>query len=54
MGDIVDTGSFKTLFSTVQVAGIVETLKGAQGPFTVFAPDDEVFGNFPKAQQIPY
>jgi len=50
MGDIVDTavdaGSFKTLVSAVQAAGLVETLKGT-GPFTVFAPDDEAFAKLP-------
>jgi uncharacterized surface protein with fasciclin (FAS1) repeats len=51
--DIVDTamaaGSFKTLVSAVQKAGLVETLKG-KGPFTVFAPTDEAFAKVPKAQ----
>jgi uncharacterized surface protein with fasciclin (FAS1) repeats len=41
--DIVDTavsaGSFKTLTSALNAAGLVETLKG-KGPFTVFAPTD--------------
>lgn len=50
--DIVDTaiaaGSFKTLVSLVQKAGLVETLKGP-GPFTVFAPTDEAFAKVPKA-----
>jgi uncharacterized surface protein with fasciclin (FAS1) repeats len=49
--DIVDTavsaGSFKTLVSLVQKAGLVETLKGA-GPFTVFAPTDEAFAKVPQ------
>jgi uncharacterized surface protein with fasciclin (FAS1) repeats len=48
--DIVDTavsaGSFKTLVSLVQKAGLVDTLKGA-GPFTVFAPTDEAFAKVP-------
>ena len=47
--DIVDTavdaGSFKTLVTAVQKAGLVDTLKG-EGPFTVFAPTDEAFANF--------
>ena len=51
--DIVDTavaaGSFKTLVTAVQEAGLVETLKG-KGPFTVFAPTDEAFAKIPKAQ----
>ncbi len=48
--DIVDTaidaGSFNTLVTAVQKAGLVETLKG-KGPFTVFAPTDEAFAKIP-------
>jgi len=48
--DIVDTavsaGSFKTLVTAVQAAGLVETLKG-DGPFTVFAPTDAAFAKLP-------
>jgi uncharacterized surface protein with fasciclin (FAS1) repeats len=48
--DIVDTalaaGSFKTLAKALQVADLVQTLKGA-GPFTVFAPTDEAFSKLP-------
>jgi uncharacterized surface protein with fasciclin (FAS1) repeats len=48
--DIVDTavaaGSFKTLVTAIQTAGLVETLKG-KGPFTVFAPNDEAFAKLP-------
>jgi uncharacterized surface protein with fasciclin (FAS1) repeats len=51
--DIVDTavaaGNFKTLATALQVAGLVDTLKG-KGPFTVFAPTDEAFAKVPKAQ----
>lgn len=51
--DIVDTavaaGSFNTLVTAVQAAGLVDTLKG-KGPFTVFAPTDEAFAKIPKAQ----
>jgi uncharacterized surface protein with fasciclin (FAS1) repeats len=51
--DIVDTaasaGSFKTLATALQAAGLVDTLKG-KGPFTVFAPTDEAFAKIPKAQ----
>ena len=51
--DIVDTalsaGSFSTLVSAVQEAGLVETLKG-EGPFTVFAPTDEAFKKIPADQ----
>ena len=50
--DIVDTavaaGSFNTLATALQAAGLVDTLKGA-GPFTVFAPTDEAFAKIPKA-----
>jgi uncharacterized surface protein with fasciclin (FAS1) repeats len=50
--DIVDTavaaGSFKTLATALQAAGLVNTLKGP-GPFTVFAPTDEAFAKVPKA-----
>ena len=49
--DIVDTavgaGSFKTLATALEVAGLVDTLKSA-GPFTVFAPTDEAFAKVPK------
>lgn len=41
--------SFKTLVAAVQAAGLVDTLKGP-GPFTVFAPTDEVFAKIPKAK----
>ncbi len=50
--DIVETavaaGSFKTLATALQAAGLVDTLKG-KGPFTVFAPTDEAFAKVPKA-----
>ena len=49
--DIVDTavsaGSFETLVTAVQAAGLVDTLKG-EGPFTVFAPTDEAFAKLPE------
>jgi transforming growth factor-beta-induced protein len=48
--DIVDTavaaGSFNTLVTAVQAAGLVDTLK-SEGPFTVFAPTDEAFAKLP-------
>ena len=48
--DIVDTavaaGSFKTLTTALNAAGLVETLKG-RGPFTVFAPTDAAFAKLP-------
>jgi len=50
--DIVDTaiaaGSFDTLVTAVQAAGLVETLK-SDGPFTVFAPTDAAFAAIPSA-----
>ncbi|MCU0836843.1 MAG: fasciclin domain-containing protein [Chromatiaceae bacterium] len=52
-GDIVDiaagAGSFNTLVTAVQAAGLVETLKG-EGPFTVFAPTDAAFAKIPTEQ----
>lgn len=48
--DIVDTavaaGSFKTLVTAVQAAGLVDVLK-SDGPFTVFAPTDAAFAKLP-------
>jgi uncharacterized surface protein with fasciclin (FAS1) repeats len=48
--DIVDTavaaGSFKTLVTAIQAAGLAATLKGP-GPFTVFAPTDAAFAALP-------
>lgn len=48
--DIVDTavaaGSFKTLVAAVKAAELVDTLKG-EGPFTVFAPNDDAFAKLP-------
>ena len=50
--DVVDTavaaGTFKTLATALQAAGLVEILKGP-GPFTVFAPTDDAFAKVPKA-----
>lgn len=50
--DIVDTavaaGSFTTLVTAVQAADLVDTLKG-EGPFTVFAPNDDAFAKIPAA-----
>ncbi len=49
--DIVDTaaeaGSFTTLLTAAEAAGLVDTLKG-EGPFTVFAPTDEAFAALPE------
>jgi uncharacterized surface protein with fasciclin (FAS1) repeats len=41
-----NAGSFDTLVTAVQEAGLVETLSG-EGPFTVFAPTDEAFNALP-------
>ena len=49
--DIVDTaiaaGDFNTLVTAVQLAGLVEALKG-DGPFTVFAPTNAAFEALPE------
>jgi len=42
----VAAGSFKTLATPLNAAGLVETLQG-KGPFTVFAPTDEAFAKLP-------
>jgi uncharacterized surface protein with fasciclin (FAS1) repeats len=51
--DIVEVasaaGSFSTLITAVEAAGLVDTLKG-DGPFTVFAPTDEAFAKLPPEQ----
>ena len=48
--DIVETavaaGTFNTLATALQAAGLADTLKG-KGPFTVFAPTDDAFGKLP-------
>ena len=48
--DIVQTateaGSFSTLLTAVEAAGLVETLQG-EGPYTVFAPTDAAFAALP-------
>ena len=49
--DIVDTaaeaGTFGTLLTAAEAAGLVDTLK-SDGPFTVFAPTDEAFAALPE------
>jgi uncharacterized surface protein with fasciclin (FAS1) repeats len=51
--DLIDTaksaGTFKTLLTAVDAAGLTDTLKGP-GPFTVFAPTDAAFAKIPKAK----
>jgi uncharacterized surface protein with fasciclin (FAS1) repeats len=48
--DIVDTavaaGTFKTLVAAVTAADLGATLKG-EGPFTVFAPNDDALAKLP-------
>lgn len=41
-----EAGTFNTLVTALQAAGLVETLQG-KGPFTVFAPSDEAFAKLP-------
>ncbi len=49
VGTAVSAGSFTTLVTAIQQAGLVDTLKGP-GPFTVFAPTDEAFAKIPQDQ----
>ncbi len=42
-------GSFGTLLTALEAAGLVETLQGP-GPFTVFAPTDAAFAKVPADQ----
>ncbi|QKK01203.1 MAG: fasciclin domain-containing protein [Pseudomonadota bacterium] len=44
-----DAGSFNTLLTAVEAAGLVDTLSG-EGPFTVFAPTDAAFAAIPADQ----
>lgn len=43
----VSAGTFKTLATALEAAGLTDALKGA-GPFTVFAPTDGAFAKLPK------
>ena len=51
--DLIDTaievGSFDTLVKAIQEAGLTKTLKG-NGPFTVFAPNDDAFDKLPEGE----
>lgn len=51
--NIVDSaaaaGTFKTLLSAAEKAGLAERLAGT-GPYTVFAPTDEAFAKFDQAK----
>ena len=42
----VSTPGFETLVAAVQAASLVETLQ-SEGPFTVFAPNDDAFAKLP-------
>lgn len=42
----INTPEFQTLVTAVKVAGLVETLQ-SDGPFTVFAPNDQAFAKLP-------
>ena len=42
----VEAGSFTTLATALEAAGLVATLQG-DGPFTVFAPTDAAFAKLP-------
>ena len=43
----LDAGNFTTLATALTETGLVDALKG-DGPFTVFAPNDEAFKKLPK------
>ncbi len=43
-----NAANLTTLVAAVKAAGLVETLSG-EGPFTVFAPDNDAFAKLPKA-----
>lgn len=51
MADIIETavkaGSFNTLIKAIEAADLVDILK-SPGPYTVFAPVDEVFARMPE------
>jgi uncharacterized surface protein with fasciclin (FAS1) repeats len=47
VGVATEAGSFTTLLTAVESAGLVDTLQG-EGPFTVFAPTDEAFAALPE------
>lgn len=43
-----DAGSFKTLLSAIEKAGIATELENPDGSFTLLAPTDEAFANLPE------
>ncbi len=46
VGNAVNSADHTTLVAAVKAAGLVDTLSGP-GPFTVFAPTNEAFGDLP-------
>ena len=46
----INDGSFTTLVDALKAADLVGTLQG-DGPFTVFAPNDDAFAKLPKGTQ---
>jgi uncharacterized surface protein with fasciclin (FAS1) repeats len=42
----IEAGNFKTLIKAVQEAGLVDVLS-SEGPYTIFAPNDEAFSKLP-------
>ena len=47
VANAVNSADHTTLVAAVKAAGLVDTLNG-KGPFTVFAPTNEAFGDLPK------
>jgi len=45
-----EAGSFKTLLSAIEKAGISAELENTEGSFTLLAPTDEAFSKLPKEQ----
>ncbi len=43
---VTNTGSFKTLITLVEKAGLLDFLQ-SPGPYTVLAPTDEAFAKIP-------
>lgn len=43
---VKEEGSFSTLLRAIEVAGLVDTFSTG-GPFTIFAPTDDAFSDFP-------
>ena len=51
VGNAVNSADHTTLVAAVKAAGLADTLNG-KGPFTVFAPTNEAFGDLP-ADTVP-